>query len=137
MRITCGGFNSSDQLEGRGDPSGRFPRKTCLQPAPPGPELSHSHNEVPGESDQGEEGAFQGGGQREALAAEGAEVGGLHYADVALRRDRVVCKGIALQGSRQAVVRMGGEGSAPDDERDTRSAPCGWPLWPYAFACAF
>lgn len=54
------------------------------------------HDEIPGEPDQGQQGVLEGGCQGQALAAEGAQVGGLHGADVAFCRDGVVGKGVAL-----------------------------------------
>ena len=63
----------------------------------------YSHDEVPGQPDQGEEGVLQGGGQGQALATERAQVGGLHSADVALGRDSVVGEGVALKGGEADV----------------------------------
>lgn len=60
------------------------------------------HNEITSEPDQGEEGPLQGGRKGKALAAEGAKVGGLHRADVALCWDRVVGKSVALEASKRA-----------------------------------
>lgn len=54
------------------------------------------HHKVSGEPDQGEERVLQGGRQGKALTAQGAQVGGLNGADVALGRDGVVGKGVAL-----------------------------------------
>lgn len=59
-------------------------------------EHKNLHNEIPGEPDQGQQGVLEGGCQGQALAAEGAQVGSLHGADVALCRDGVVGKGVAL-----------------------------------------
>lgn len=58
----------------------------------------YSHDEVPGQPDQGEEGVLQGRSQGQTLATERPQVGSLHSADVALGRDSVIGEGVALKG---------------------------------------
>lgn len=57
----------------------------------------YSHYEVSSQPDQGEEGVLQGRSQGQTLATERSQVGSLHSTDVALRRDGVIGKGVALK----------------------------------------
>lgn len=54
------------------------------------------HKQVSSEAHQREEDVLEGGGQRQGLVAQGAQVSRLDGTDVALRRDGVVGKGISL-----------------------------------------
>jgi hypothetical protein len=68
----------------------------------PGPE--YSHNQIPSQPDQGEEGMFQGSRQGQTLATQSPQVSSLHGTDVTLGRDGVVGKCIALKGKESGVM---------------------------------
>lgn len=60
----------------------------------------YSHNKIPSQPDQREEGVLQGSSQGQALATKSSQVSSLHSTDVTLWRDGVIGKGISLNGDK-------------------------------------
>lgn len=97
----------------------KAPSSVCNTQSITRPDL---HDEIPGEPDQGQQGVLEGGCQGQALAAEGAQVGGLHGADVAFCRDGVVGKGVAL--GRTHTHQSPGSGTEPHTAPSPSNACC-------------